>query len=179
VAYSIHTLRRMPLRLFLLLFAIGLLVFIAMLTVLFGILKKEAIHSAVREGNTREIEAILDQHPEMIEQKDRLGCTPLLEAARVGQIEALKVLIKRGADLNATWDTVATGDGRWSALHIAVNGGHVEAAKVLLEAGADINFKSVRGETPLDRVVYHNRPDSPNTPQLIDLLRAHGGKSGK
>ena len=60
--------------------------------------------------------------------------TPLLRAASLGKTATVELLLKRGADINAT-----TTDSGASALHLAVNYGHTDTVKVLLVRGADPN----------------------------------------
>jgi len=160
-------------KLAILLFVIGVAIFIPMLMIFFGILHKEAIHDAVRRGDVKEVQEILDREPEMLEQRNRLDLTPLNEAAWEGQVEVLRLLINRGANVNATWEFPKTGDGRWNPLHIAANWDRVEAAEVLIKAGTDINLKTLQGETPLDIAMRNNHH------RLAKLLKANGGKSGK
>ena len=69
--------------------------------------------------------------------------TPLNRAAIKGKTERAKVLLAKGADVNAKDD-----DG-WMALHYAAFHGHTELAEVLLAKGADANAKTKKGSTPL------------------------------
>ncbi len=154
-------------------FLVGLAIFVPMVIWVISTVKREEIHEAVRDGDIRRVKAILDRSPELLEQRSRADFTPLLEATRGGQVKALEVLIKRGANVNAEWNQVATGDGNWNALHIAANWDEVESAKVLLKAGTNVNAKTLKGETPLDVAVRNS-----NT-RLADLIRENGGKSGK
>ena len=57
---------------------------------------------------------------------------PVLDAAKRGDLEALKAQLRSGADVNA-----AQGDG-FTALHWAAKTGNREVAEVLIAAGADI-----------------------------------------
>ena len=72
-------------------------------------------------------------------EKRSLGCS----AARAGSVDAVKVLAKAGADLNAkeTW----TGQ---TALMWAAAEGHAPVIETLLEFGADIHARSNAGTTP-------------------------------
>ena len=58
--------------------------------------------------------------------------SPVLDAAKRGDIESLKAELRSGADVNA-----AQGDG-FTALHWAAKTGNREVAEVLIAAGADI-----------------------------------------
>ncbi len=58
--------------------------------------------------------------------------SPVLDAAKRGDVETLKVELRSGADVNA-----AQGDG-FTALHWAAKTGNREVAEVLIAAGADL-----------------------------------------
>ena len=58
--------------------------------------------------------------------------SPVVDAAKRGDVESLKAELRSGADVNA-----AQGDG-FTALHWAAKTGHLEVATVLIAAGADI-----------------------------------------
>ena len=64
---------------------------------------------------------------------NRGGYTPLLFAARLGDVEAGRLLVNAGADIN---DAAPTGA---SVLVVATHSGHVDFAQFVLEAGADPN----------------------------------------
>ncbi|KAJ3052559.1 hypothetical protein HK097_006057 [Rhizophlyctis rosea] len=59
----------------------------------------------------------------------------LHSAVENGHVEAVKMLLKEGADVDAVIEGC-------TALHRAANEGHVEIAKVLLESGAKVDAKS-------------------------------------
>jgi ankyrin repeat protein len=71
------------------------------------------------------------------------GFTPLLFAARHGDIEAARILLDAGADVNE-----AAADGM-SSLLIAADSGHEEFSLFLLERGANPNVADSNGMTPL------------------------------
>jgi ankyrin repeat protein len=69
---------------------------------------------------------------------------PLVEAARRGDVAAVRTLLQGGADPSA-----AQGDGL-TALHVAAETGNLEIARVLIAGKADIEAKSrIGGYTPL------------------------------
>ena len=69
---------------------------------------------------------------------------PLLQAAKQGDVEAVRSLLDGGADPNE-----AHGDGL-TALHIAAERGHVGIAELLIDAGAEVGAKTRIGSyTPL------------------------------
>ncbi len=59
--------------------------------------------------------------------------TPLHYAAESGNVEAIKFLVSKGADVNAVTTAYMT------PLHYAAESGHVEAIKFLVSKGADVN----------------------------------------
>jgi ankyrin repeat protein len=67
----------------------------------------------------------------------------LLEAVRLNEIEEVKKLIEKGADVNVVDEYGAT------ALYWASYKGHSEIVKILIEAGADVNVVNRDGETAL------------------------------
>jgi ankyrin repeat protein len=69
--------------------------------------------------------------------------TPLVDAARNGDVEALRALIKQGVDVNA-----AAADGT-TALHWASYRDAVDSADLLIRAGAHVNAANDLGATPL------------------------------
>jgi len=70
--------------------------------------------------------------------------SPVLDAAKRGDVEALKAELRAGADVNA-----AQGDG-FTALHWAAKTGNREIAEVLIAAGADTEATTRLGShTPL------------------------------
>jgi uncharacterized protein len=91
----------------------------------------------------------------------RGGSTPLLFAARVGDIESAKLLLAAGANVND-----ALPDGA-SALVVAAHSGHGELGALLLDKGADPNLAEV-GYTALHAAI--NRSDL----GLVKALLAHG-----
>ena len=99
-----------------------------------------------------------------------VGCGPsvdIWEAARTGNIEAVKQHLAAGTDVNAK-----TGSG-WTPLHYAAREGHKEITDLLLTNGADVNAKNGSGRTPLDWAIDFKHTET------ADLLRKHGGKTGE
>jgi ankyrin repeat protein len=98
------------------------------------------------------------------EELDRAGRSPLFYAARDGDVDEIKRLIRAGADVN-----LKDVNGH-TPLHFAAQEQKVEAAKTLLEAGAKLDEKDRHGNTPLMRAVATSRGEG----EMIRLLRKWG-----
>lgn len=106
------------------------------------------------------------------------GSTPLMRAAKNGDSEAMRLLLKYGADPNAyqkEHDTplmFAAGLGRGTGAFTkdyATEAELLEAVKVLVAAGADVNAVNDTGETPL----HYGAQASDD---IVRFLAAHGAK---
>ena len=91
----------------------------------------------------------------------------LLEAARDGNIEAVRQHLAAGADVNVNDQR---GYGGSTPLHVAAQEGHNQVIELLIDNGANVNAKRSDGATPLDW--------AEDEPKIADLLREHGGKHG-
>ncbi|WP_353005805.1 ankyrin repeat domain-containing protein [Mesorhizobium sp. M0976] len=152
-----------------------------------------SIHDAAMKGDVAGITAALDAGAGVDESDG--GATPLYLAVRGGHFAAAKLLMERGADVNAA-PTPLLGpalmpalakrridlinlllDGganpnskrsRENALHIAVNLGCFDCVKALVEAGADVNAKTKDGKTPLHLAKFKGQRE------VADYLMSHG-----
>lgn len=88
--------------------------------------------------------------------------SPLHLAAYSGNVEAARLLVDQGADVN---ETLPIGV---APLHCAAATGEVEIARLLLKAGADVNGTTSRGLTPL-----HSAASEGHT-EVAELLIAWG-----
>ena len=69
--------------------------------------------------------------------------SPLHSAAAAGDATRLRLLLKRGAGIDALHDGS-------TALHCAAAGGHLECVLALVEAGAVVGLLDVGGQTAFD-----------------------------
>lgn len=140
--------------------------------------QKSACHAAM-VGDVERLESILDRHPEQLFQDGRglsdgscevhpassSGYSPLIYASRAGQVEAVKLLLRRGADVDRQ-----TTEMRSTALHRAAVVGHAEVVRLLLEAGADVSIRDCDGLTALERVTREQRGRGPARGAVVRML---------
>ena len=91
----------------------------------------ESLWEAARAGDTARITAALGQGAD-VNAKARYNVTPLIFAASSGRLDAVKLLVSRGADVNAQ-------DSFYNAraADMALVNGHSDVAIFLVQAGAD------------------------------------------
>jgi ankyrin repeat protein len=101
-----------------------------------------SIMQAIKFGQQDRARKLIDDVPAQInvESPDHPGDTPLLAAAEAGDVELVRLLLDRGADINHV-----TKWGR-SALVAAAERGHVTTVRLLLTRGATIRFDSYYGD---------------------------------
>jgi ankyrin repeat protein len=107
--------------------------------------------AAVANAPDRVSELIADGHS--ADEADERGVTPLMWAARVDAVEAMRVLIDAGGSLNAR-----DANNRWTPLLHAIHTQHPRAVALLLERGADPNLATPEGVTPLMMAADDLRP---------------------
>jgi ankyrin repeat protein len=98
---------------------------------------------AAGEGNEEEVIRLLHADPVLLERESDGGYRPLAVAALCGRLGVVRVLIDRGANINATGDAGST------ALHYAALGGYGHVLTLLLDEGAHANSRDDDGVTPL------------------------------
>jgi hypothetical protein len=76
------------------------------------------------------------------------------EAARAGEADRVRELVREGADPNAP-----AGGNEWTPLLHAVHKHQVKAAEALIDAGADINRAAPNGITPLMMAAGYGHDD--------------------
>ncbi|TIM13042.1 MAG: c-type cytochrome [Mesorhizobium sp.] len=152
-----------------------------------------AIHDAAKTGDVAAITAALDAGADVDESDGQ--ATPLYLAVRGGHFAAAKLLMERGADVNAApdprlgpalmpalakrridlIDLLLDGGAnpnarrnREAVLHIAVRSGCLDCVKALVEAGAEVNAKTKDGKTPLHMAKFKGQRE------VADYLLSHG-----
>ena len=86
----------------------------------------------------------------------RSGDTPLHSAAEDGDVSEVKVLLAKGAEVDAKNNLGST------PLHEAARKGHLDVVKKLLAKGAEVNAKTNVGDTPLQSAAFNGHLDVVN-----------------
>jgi len=73
------------------------------------------------------------------------SATPLMKASQWGSLEAVKLLLDYGAEVNLQNVSYNT-----CAISVAIGWQHIDIVKLLLDKGADISLFNMDGETPYD-----------------------------
>jgi len=105
-----------------------------------------SIWEAAQKGDLEFIAAHADSGGNINTPEPTGGSSPLLIAALHGQLEAARILIEHGANIQKQ-----NNDGS-TPLHVAAFFGYREIVELLLAEGADPNLENNKGETPLDTV---------------------------
>jgi ankyrin repeat protein len=136
----------------------------------------DALVAAAFANDLASIRLLLDRGAP-VDEKDRLGRSPLMLAAGNGNLKAVELLLAKGADVNAVSpeksETVKNGAialGNLTALMLAAPTGGPEVTKALLDAGAKVNVQDVRHMTPLMLAVATDHAD----PRTVRLLLQKG-----
>lgn len=101
-----------------------------------------SLEDAIIQEHTHSVQELL-RYGESINEIDKYGFTPLIEAAIVDNIEITKLLLSKGADPNLQDVTGGT------ALHWAAENANNELCKLLLQHGADPNAYNLAGQPVL------------------------------
>jgi ankyrin repeat protein len=124
----------------------------------------EKFYSAIRENNITQLKALLDGKGSANIADDR-GITPLMYAAEIGSLDTMRLLIERGADVNAQ-NAFGSTALMWSVSDPA-------RVRLLLEHGAQVNTVARSGRSALIIAAFTN-PSA----DVVKLLLASGAKAG-
>ena len=117
--------------------------------------------SAIRNQDDRTVEKMLAADPALAQARDAANTTPLQHAAAFGSLGTMKLLIAKGADVNAKNRRAST------PLHWAI--GDEARVRLLLQNGASVNVRQADGRTPLYLVAL-----AANSNGLMKLLLEKG-----
>ena len=132
-----------------------------------------------QKGQTALAKSLLEKAADTLTEPGQV--TPLHMAAREGNTEFAKLLLSKGANVNAEWEDIILFEKGVTPLHEAAKGGHKEVAELLLARGAKLsalaNTDEMYGCTPLDIAIVNGHKE------MADLLLRKGavfkpGESG-
>lgn len=140
-----------------------------------------ALHRAAnsRGSDVKKVIELLLAAGADIRARDNYGYTPLHHAGEGRSAEAAKVLLERGADVNAKAEGGSTALIHTAAVIVnffvcptcdQTSPELLEVVKVLLEAGADINARTDKGMTALGWAQKTGKTG------VVELLKAQGAK---
>lgn len=108
-----------------------------------------AIVYAAQQKSRAALQALLLSPATKVDARNAAGETALMYAALQGELETVKLLLSRGAEVNQPG---------WTALHYAASGGQLSVVQLLLEHHAYIDAASPNGTTPLMMAARQQRP---------------------
>jgi ankyrin repeat protein len=109
------------------------------------------VHDAVSAGDTAKVQDFLRSQPTLVSARGADGWTPLHFAASKANPSLCKLLLARGASINASDDAGRT------PLHLAAETGSVETLRLLVGSGATVDSRTIGGWTPLFSAVKLGR----------------------
>uniref|UniRef100_T1IU24 Uncharacterized protein n=1 Tax=Strigamia maritima TaxID=126957 RepID=T1IU24_STRMM len=106
--------------------------------------RNTALTLACFQGRHEVVSLLVDRKAN-VEHRAKTGLTPLMEAASGGYVDVGRVLLDKGADVNAP----PVPSSRDTALTIAADKGHYRFVELLLSRGAQVDVKNKKGNSPL------------------------------
>jgi ankyrin repeat protein len=97
----------------------------------------QEIFNAVKNNDLEKVKVLIEKDASLVNIKDEAGNTPLHHAAIIGSIETIKLLLSKGADINARNTQLNT------PLHEAIQSKKENISALLIEKGADLNKTNI------------------------------------
>jgi Ankyrin repeats (3 copies)/Ankyrin repeat len=129
-----------------------------------GMIASNPLFFTVAVESLRLTELVLSQSTTQINIIAGSSGTALHTAARTGNLQIVRVLLDKGADVHLSCGKNGT------ALDCAAAGGYLEVVKLLLDHGSDAGANNEESGTPL----HHAAKSSINGPEIVSLLLAKG-----
>jgi len=105
-------------------------------------------------NDTGQLRTLVAADPDTARSAGVYGMTPLHWASRAGSLACVKMLLKRGAPVDAR------NKARRTPLQLAAERGRVDAVKLLVDGGADLDTQDRKGRTPLHRATYEGHGET-------------------
>lgn len=158
-----------------------------------------AIFAAAIQGDTAKLEELLTANRSLISAQSTDGWTALHLAAFFGKNDAARLLLNKGAPVNARSTNAmenmplhaaaagrqaemirlliergatvnARQHGGWTPLHAAAQNGDLEIARALVDGGADVQARADNNQTALDLALTKAQQ------AMVDYLEANGAR---
>lgn len=146
------------------------LTFTVCLCLIAGAFAKETeLHHAAKRGDLELVQKLLSSNGNLpaINEADEDGFTPIMYAAKIGDVTIMTLLINKGADVNAQNKAGAT------ALMLASKYGHFGTVKTLVNNGADPRIKTNNDYTAQQLASMYGHDD------VVDYLKTVRYKAPK
>jgi len=132
--------------------------------------KETLLHKACQTNNQACVLFLLDNGAQ-VNALDDNGYTALDDAARTGNLDAVKLLVKHNADVNLNHRNTRA-SFKLSPLFHAITSNHHEIVQFLLDNGANANIKTSWGLTPLTcaKIISHGCSHD----EILGILLRHG-----
>ncbi|MGM0634828.1 MAG: ankyrin repeat domain-containing protein [Bacteroidota bacterium] len=124
--------------------------------------KQADLYNAIRAGELEEVKEILKKTPDLLNEKDQRGSTPLLLATYYGEKPITKYLLSKKPLIDAQDNS-----GNTALMGVCFQG-YYDIAKLLISNGANVNARNYNEATPLIYAAAFNRN------RLVDLLLQNG-----
>jgi ankyrin repeat protein len=149
---------------------IGLFFFNAFLSASDWNIQKE-FYDAIKSNNIKKIESILEKNPELVNKKIKYHNYPVLDAAKFGNFEIVKLLVENGAVIDKKESK--TGN---TIIHFATNKFGIPKEKrdvffeyLIKEKKFNIDVKNNAGQTPFN-YAFTSRDYPPTVKGGIDVI---------
>lgn len=119
--------------------------------------RAERLMDTIRAGDRQQFRQLMSSDPAAVKLRGPGGSTPLMYAALYGDLASIRLMLDKGADVNA--HNQAGGTSLMWALD------DLEKARLLIEHGADVNARSDNGRTPL--MIAAGRPGNAAVVKLL------------